>query len=133
MTSYVYDLDGNRLNVSALLRRQFTKEQWFQELEVRPATQNQIGNLMSLFNSLGFTEEDRAERLEVISWLIGRDITSTTELKQGEAGLLVKLLKNVRTPDELYDLLPDEYWQEEDRKPWIGIVLIIGGLALALL
>ena len=127
-----------------------TREQWFRELEVRPATPNQVGTIMSKFQSLGFHQQDerpwyiqpdeqwlgRTERLDIISALTGRYISSTWELKHGEAGKLIKTLADINTLDELYGLLPDGYWQDDTEKrqiPWKGIALVVAGVAVAAL
>ena len=104
------------------------REQWNHELEIRPATPNQVGTIMSKFQSLDFHAQDerpwyvqpeeewlgRQDRLSIISAMVNRDIDSIWELRQGEAGKLIDDLKNVQALDDLYALLPDEYWNDEE-------------------
>lgn len=121
-----------------------TRDEWLTELTSRQVTVNQLGTIMHVFYRLGFDIGsdylehapglDREERLNVTSWLINRDIDSMNNLTQGEAGRLIYLLKDVHAIDDLYSLLPDEYWEEdtEERKvPWKGILLVLAGIGLA--
>jgi hypothetical protein len=59
-------------------------------------------------------------------------------LKQGEAGLLVKTLQKLHTVDELYDLLPESYWddlesreeaeEENEEYSFTGLLSYVSGL-----
>ena len=159
------DQDGNPVDLDAiefdkvLKRPVMTREEWNTYIQAAPITLNQLGTIMHKFHELNFSKSSerpwyltpddewfgRTERLDIISWLIGRDVSSTYDLTQAEAGKLILLLKDITTRDYLLSLLPDEYWSEgtddtfrwedtdkdERGKKWIGIALIVCGLVLA--
>ena len=71
---------------------------WHDVLATEGLTPNQRGALMSEFGKLGFHPRyDRAERLRIISALIGQPVTSTADLKMGQAGALIDALQGCAT------------------------------------
>ncbi len=129
-----------------------TRDEWNDYISSHALTERQRGNIMDKLKELRFYPReyasrdqlpphalDRVDRLDVISWLIDRDIDTIYDLTQGEAGYLVHLLDHVHTRDDLFDLLPDDYFlpEEEYEEPrqnkWVGIAVIIGGIVLAAL
>lgn len=107
----------------------YTRDQWDRELEVRLLTGNQLSAIMNNFYRLGFhPQHDRSERLDLISQLVGRDISSTYELKQGEAGYLISQLLKCHTPEDLVSLLHDQE-PKNIRRVVIGLAVLLGGAA----
>ena len=67
-----------------------------------PLNAGQSAKMHLLFNGMGITKDLRAERLAITTQVIGRDISSSTELTHAEANKLISHLENIATP------LPDE-------------------------
>ena len=70
---------------------------------------NQLGAITAQIDRFGlygihekFTELDREIRLEIMSHLTGRKITSIHDLTKGEAGKVLMLLKGCETIHDLY-------------------------------
>lgn len=137
MTSDLCDEDGNPVELSGLPMPKTVQERDVprmtrEEREIYDQTHlltgNQLGHVMSRFSALGFSSRDerpwyipaeedwygRQDRLEIMSWIAGRDVSSVHDLTRAEAGKLIGILEEVSTVDELYDRLPDEYWEESD-------------------
>jgi len=90
------------------------RQAYLEKLETRALTNNQQGRIMAEFERLGFNEhDDRDERLDICSYLIGRSIDTTWGLHMGEAGKLVGTLQKLQTLDDLYGLLPETFWLDE--------------------
>jgi hypothetical protein len=82
------------------------RTEWNDLLAILPATANQVGALHGEFGRLGFSERDRAERLTLCADILGVDeLGSMRELRQGQAGWLLKLLTTVHDRHELVELL----------------------------
>jgi hypothetical protein len=90
------------------------RQAYLEKLETRALTNNQQGRIMAEFERLGFDEhDDRDERLDICSYLIGRSVDTTWEMHMGEAGKLVGTLQKLQTLDDLYALLPETFWLDE--------------------
>ena len=75
-----------------------TLAHWHAELAEAPATPNQTGRLHLEFERLGYGPADRAARLKAAADYLGIDpIGSFTNLRQGQAGQLVRALAPYRT------------------------------------
>jgi hypothetical protein len=78
------------------------QDEWHAMLATEPASSTQVGAVRGEFARLGFRQADRAERLAVSAALVGRDrLESTADLVMGEAGQLIKALRQFRDRDEL--------------------------------
>jgi hypothetical protein len=62
----------------------------------------QSAKMHALFNGMGITKDERAERLAITAQVIGHDITTSSELTKAEATQVIDHLENRATP------LPDE-------------------------
>jgi hypothetical protein len=79
-----------------------TLAEWHTELAEAHVTPNQISRLHLGFERLGYGPADRAARLEMAAaWLGIERIGSFTDLRQGQAGQLVRALPSYRTRAEL--------------------------------
>jgi len=77
-------------------------EEWSAELAVRPATDNQVGCLHRHFERLGYRRADRDDRLATCAALLGLDgLATMTDLRQGQAGQLARMLAGIRTRAQL--------------------------------
>ncbi len=73
------------------------RDEYLAVLESEPATRNQCGAIMREFERFGFHHRrNRAERLAACASLLGIDeLSSTTDLTQGQAGQLVRALEHI--------------------------------------
>jgi hypothetical protein len=93
-------------------------------LDTRPITPNQIGRIMSEFEKRGWNrtygpydrsqlsivwneryKTEREARLDICSRIIGRRIKTTRQLRRGEAGMIIKVLTDCPTDDDLIERL----------------------------
>ena len=65
-------------------------------------TAGQSAKLHALFNGMGITKEERAERLAITAQVIGHDVATSNELTKAEATKVIDHLQNLAEP------LPDE-------------------------
>lgn len=84
-----------------------TLGEWQQKLSALPATPNQVGAVRREFERLGFGPGDRADRLRITAQLVGlAEVGSTRDLAMGDAGRLLRQLRDVADRAELAELLP---------------------------
>ena len=81
-----------------------------ERLEADPLTPRQLGAIHGEFRRLGYRDPwNRADRLEVTAALAGcGPIASTKELYQGEAGRVIRGLRDCGTLAELEQLAEDQ-------------------------
>jgi hypothetical protein len=73
-----------------------TNEEWLEVLATTPATRTQVGAIHGEFRRLGFIAAERDERLAACAALLGLDgLWSTRDLVMGDAGLLLRLLREL--------------------------------------
>jgi hypothetical protein len=73
-----------------------TREEWAEMLATTPATPLQVGAIHGEFRRLGFIAAERDERLAACAALLGLErLWSTRDLVMGDAGLLVRLLREL--------------------------------------
>jgi hypothetical protein len=80
-----------------------TRDEWRQVLATEPATPEQLGAVMGEFRRIGLDHSaERAERLVICAALLGLDdLASTRDLVMGQAGQLVRALRQVADRAEL--------------------------------
>lgn len=63
-------------------------------------TQAQLRKLHPLFAAAGIGKDDRGERLRVASVVVGRELTSSSDLTRDEAGALIDTLSHITNQDD---------------------------------
>ena len=70
-----------------------------------PASAGQVQTITRHFNRLGYTADERDQRLAAISVITGRDITSTKELTAAEATTVFGIITKCKDRDQLRELV----------------------------